>query len=85
VSGENKIYDCIIIGAGPSGVQAALYLIRANKSVVVFHSYELGALNNAEWVENFYAKGKIKGKQLYKKGMGAFESVPAQRFSEFLV
>jgi len=69
VSGENKIYDCIIIGAGPSGVQAALYLIRANKSVVVFHSYELGALNNAEWVENFYAQGKIKGKQLYKKGI----------------
>lgn len=31
-----KIYDCAIIGGGPAGVTAAIYLSRANKSVILF-------------------------------------------------
>jgi len=66
VSGENKIYDCIIIGAGPSGVQAALYLIRANKSVVVFHSYELGALKYTHMHCSFIPPKSNSPKYIYR-------------------
>ena len=66
---KNKIYDAIIIGAGPSGAQAALYLARANKKVLVFYSKEKGSLTYANEIENFYAQGKIKGVDLYKKGI----------------
>ena len=66
---KNKIYDAIIIGAGPSGAQAALYLARANKKVLVFYSKEKGSLTYANEIENFYAQAKIKGVDLYKKGI----------------
>lgn len=66
---KNKIYDAIIIGAGPSGAQAALYLARANKKVLVFYSKEKGSLTYANEIENFYAQDKIKGVDLYKKGI----------------
>lgn len=37
-----KIYDCAIIGGGPAGVTAAIYLSRANKSVVLFEKEIIG-------------------------------------------
>jgi thioredoxin reductase len=34
-SGENGMWDCVIVGAGPAGLNAALVLGRARRSVVV--------------------------------------------------
>lgn len=34
----NKIYDCIIIGAGPAGVSAAIYLKRAGLDFLIFEN-----------------------------------------------
>ncbi|MFV0497041.1 MAG: NAD(P)/FAD-dependent oxidoreductase [Candidatus Fimivivens sp.] len=45
--------DTAIIGYGPAGISAALYLRRANKSVVLIGK-DVGALQKAEKIENYF-------------------------------
>lgn len=72
------MYDIIIIGAGPAGLTAALYALRANKNVLVFESTNYGGkIINAKVVENYPGIEKISGidfaKRLYEqvKKLGA--------------
>ncbi len=37
-SGGEKLLDCIVIGAGPGGLQACIHLGRYNFRVVLFHT-----------------------------------------------
>lgn len=79
------MYDIIIIGAGPAGMTAALYALRANKKVLVFEAKSYGGqIVNATKVENYPAIDEISGydyaTNLYNqvKNMGAefkFETV----------
>lgn len=64
-----KLYDVIIIGAGPAGISASLYLKRASKDVLVFYSGESN-LEKAVKIDNFYGfKDGITGKELYDAGI----------------
>jgi len=47
-----KIYDCVIIGAGPAGLSAAIYLARFNRRVIVI-GRDHGRTNNYEINENY--------------------------------
>ena len=48
------IYDTIIIGAGPAGLTAAIYLKRANKSVLVIEKETFGGqITHSPKVENY--------------------------------
>ena len=48
------MYDLIIVGAGPSGLTAALYALRANKKVLVLEAKTYGGqIINASLVENY--------------------------------
>ncbi len=47
------MYDVIIIGKGPAGISASLYIKRANLSVLIIGKDE-GALKKAQKVENYY-------------------------------
>lgn len=67
------IYDSIIIGAGPAGVSAAIYLKRAGLSVLCIDSDD-SALKKAERIENYYALGPVTGSQLLEYGMRQLES-----------
>ena len=58
------MYDIIVVGAGPAGMTAALYALRANKTVLVLEAKVPGGqIVNASLVENYPAIEKISGAQ----------------------
>ena len=62
------LYDVIIIGGGPAGISASLYLKRAKINVLVINK-GYGALEKAEKIENYYGLEKsISGKELFEVG-----------------
>ena len=58
----------IVIGSGPAGISAALYLKRSNIDVTVI-SKGIGALEKAEKIENFYGTEALSGTELYERGI----------------
>ena len=61
-------YECIIIGKGPAGITAGIYLKRANKKVLIIGK-DGGALEKTEKIENYYGFETISGKELLKRGI----------------
>jgi thioredoxin reductase (NADPH) len=56
------MYDVIIIGAGPAGLTAAIYLRRANKSVLVLDGKGFGgAIVNTNRIDNYPGCYNISG------------------------
>lgn len=56
------MYDIIIIGAGPAGLTAALYALRANKKVLIFEAKSCGGqILNANKIENYPGIDVISG------------------------
>ncbi len=56
------MYDIIIVGAGPSGLTAAIYARRSNKSVLVFESSNPGGkIINTLSIENYPALPHVSG------------------------
>lgn len=63
------MYDVIIIGAGPAGISASLYLKRAKLNVLII-SKGYGALEKASKIENYYGlKENVNGKELFEIGI----------------
>lgn len=60
-----KTYDVLIIGAGPAGMTAAIYAIRANMSVLMLDMLSPGGqMINTNEIENYTGCGKINGAEL---------------------
>lgn len=60
-----KVKDLIIIGAGPSGVSAAIYAKRANLDFIIFEKFAIGGqVINAFEIENYPGFNKIFGSDL---------------------
>lgn len=56
---NNKIYDSIIIGAGPAGLSAAIYLKRANIDVLVIEKGTFGGkVNYTAVIDNYLGAEK---------------------------
>ncbi|MBQ2640173.1 MAG: thioredoxin-disulfide reductase [Bacilli bacterium] len=56
------MYDIIIIGAGPAGLTAAIYALRANKKVLVLESNTYGGkIVNTDKIENYPGIKNISG------------------------
>lgn len=63
-----KIYDAIVIGAGPGGMTAALYLSRSNSSVLMIDRGVYGGqMNNTAEIENYPGFDSILGPDLAEK------------------
>ena len=59
------MYDIIIVGAGPAGLTAAIYALRANKKVLVLEANAPGGqIVNANKVENYPGFKEISGYEL---------------------
>ncbi len=70
------MYDIIIIGAGPAGLTAALYALRANKTVLLLEKASFGGqMTFSPKIENYPGYEEISGNELADK---LFEQVLAQ-------
>jgi thioredoxin reductase (NADPH) len=61
-------YDCIIIGAGPGGLQAAIYLGRYNRTVLLLDRSG-GRTWHARHIENVLTHGTISGSEIIERGI----------------
>lgn len=65
--GQAFLYDCAVIGAGPAGLTAALYLARFRRSVMVFD----GGPSRAQWIPESHNcpgfPGGISGERLLER------------------
>lgn len=58
-------YDLVVIGAGPAGLTAAIYGVRANLKVLLLDQLAPGGqIINTNEIENYPGVGKVNGAQL---------------------
>ncbi|MBQ7308094.1 MAG: NAD(P)/FAD-dependent oxidoreductase [Clostridia bacterium] len=81
---EKIIYDCIIVGKGPSGLSCALYTQRANLKTLIIGK-DGGSMYDAD-IENFFGvKQKIKGAELIKNTCSNLGNLGAKFCDEFAI
>lgn len=62
------VYDVVIVGAGPAGMTAAIYAIRANMQVLLLDRLSPGGqMINTNEIENYTGAGKLSGAELAVK------------------
>jgi thioredoxin reductase (NADPH) len=67
------LLDCIVIGAGPGGLQACIYLGRYNFRVMLFHRPG-GRTYHAKHIENYLGLRTVSGPDLLEAGLAQAES-----------
>lgn len=65
---SDHVFDCIIIGAGPGGLQAAIYLGRYNRDVLLLDRSG-GRTWHSRHIENVLAHKLIAGSDIIERGM----------------
>ncbi len=65
---DDRVYDCIIIGGGPGGLQAAIYLGRYNRDVLLLDRGG-GRTWHARHIENVLTHREISGSEIIDRGM----------------
>jgi len=71
--GAEEILDCIVIGAGPGGLQACIHLGRYNFRVMLYH--RRGRRHyHAKHIENYLGLSAVAGPDLLETGLAQAES-----------
>jgi len=79
------MYDAIIIGGGPAGITAAIYLVRKKlKTLLITEEFGGQAAKSAE-MENYPGFKKISGPELLAKFMDQIESLAVESKSGLAV
>jgi thioredoxin reductase (NADPH) len=71
--GTEELLDCIVIGAGPGGLQACIHLGRYNFRVLLFHRPG-GRTHHAKHIENYLGRRAVSGSELLETGLAQAES-----------
>lgn len=86
-----KIFDSIVIGAGPAGLTAAIYLLRDGKKTLILEKTAIGGgISSTPLIENYPGYLQISGEQLadtlfeqITKFGGELEVWEAQKIEEY--
>lgn len=70
---DEIVYDCIIVGAGPGGLQAGIHLGRYNFKVLLLHTPG-GRTAHAKHLENFLGLKVVSGQDLIAAGLEQIKS-----------
>jgi len=65
---SDTVFDCIVVGAGPGGLQACIHLCRYNFRVLLFNTYG-GRTGHAKHLENYLGIPAISGTELLMTGL----------------
>lgn len=76
--------DAVIVGQGPAGVSAALYLQRAGLQTVLVGGGP-GGLAKAEKIDNYYGMPGISGVDLFQAGVDQVKGLGAQVVDDQIV
>jgi len=68
IIGRETPLDCIVVGAGPGGLQACIHLGRYNFKVMLFHSPG-GRTYHAKHIENYLGLPLVSGPDLLETGI----------------
>ena len=68
------MFDTVVIGKGPAGISAAIYLKRAGLEVLVIGK-DMGSLQKAGLIENYYGFAQpIRAEELFRSGLKQAEN-----------
>lgn len=81
---EDKIYDLLILGAGPAGLNAALYAKRKGLETIIIAKDKGGQVMDTSSVENYLGFPSLTGEGLVKKFLEHVEElkVPILEYEE---
>ncbi len=72
------MYDSVIIGAGPAGLTAAIYLLRAGKSTLILERDAFGGqMATSPKIENYPGSESVRGDELADKMVSSVLSLGA--------
>lgn len=74
----------VIIGNGPAGISAALYVVRSKMDVVVIGKGD-SALKKAHKIDNYYGTGSVTGEELFQNGIKQAKDLGVQFAQEEVV
>lgn len=76
---SEQIYDCIIVGAGPAGLAAALYTARDRFKTLLLEKFAPGGqISTTDRIENYPAFERISGPELIEKMLTQAQSFSAE-------
>ena len=68
-----------VVGSGPAGISAALYILRGGQPVGILHQPGSSALEKAERIENYYGlEAPVSGGELLRRGWVQAERLGAE-------